>query len=56
MLQFNPIRATHEYVWYFESRFPGKKVEVLNLGWNNRVLAFDSGPLQPGRVAPQTYP
>lgn len=56
MLQFNPIRATHEYVWYFESRFPGQKVEVLNLGWNNRVLAFDSGPLQPGRVAPQTYP
>lgn len=56
MLRFNPIRATHEYVWYFESRFPGRKVEVLNLGWNNRVLAFDSGPLMPGRVAPQTYP
>lgn len=56
MLQFNPIRATHEYVWYFESRFPGRQVEVLNVGWNNRVLAFDSGPLLPGRVAPQTYP
>ncbi len=56
MLAYNPIRATHEYVWYFESRFPGRKVEVLNLGWNNRVLAFDSGPLMPGRVAPQSYP
>lgn len=56
MLAYNPIRATHEYVWYFESRFPGQKVEVLNLGWNNRVLAFDSGPLMPGRVAPQSYP
>lgn len=56
MLQYNPIRAVHEYVWYFESRFPGTRVEVLNLGWNNRVLAFDSGPLAPGRVVPQTYP
>jgi hypothetical protein len=31
-------------------------VEVLNVGWQSRVLAFDSGPLQPGQVAPQTYP
>lgn len=56
MVAFNPIRAVHEYVWYFESRFPGRKVETLNLGWSNRVLAFDSGPLGPGRVAPQSYP
>ncbi len=56
MLRYNPIRAQHEYVWYFESRFPGRKVETLNLGWHNRVLAFDSGPLAPGRVAPQSYP
>ncbi|MBL8788499.1 MAG: class I SAM-dependent methyltransferase [Deltaproteobacteria bacterium] len=56
MLTYNPIRAKHEYVWYFESRFPGRKVETLNVGWHNRVLAFDSGPLAPGRVAPQSYP
>jgi len=56
MLRYNPIRAVHEYVWYFESRFPGRKVETLNVGWHNRVLAFDSGPLLPGSVAPQSYP
>ena len=56
MLHYNPIRAQHEYTWYFESRFPGRRVETLNTGWNNRVLAFDSGPLEPGRVAPQSYP
>jgi len=56
MLRYNPVRAQHEYVWYFESRFPGRKVETLNIGWHNRVLAFDSGPLAPGMVAPQSYP
>jgi ubiquinone/menaquinone biosynthesis C-methylase UbiE len=56
MLRYNPIRAEHEMRWYLESRFPGRKVEVLNVGWNARVLAFDSGPLQPGTVAPQSYP
>ncbi len=56
MLAYNPIRAQHEYVWYLESRFPGRRVEKLNIGWHNRVLAFDSGPLAPGTVAPQTYP
>jgi len=56
MLQYNPIRAEHEYVWYFESRFPGRKVEKLNIGWHARVLAFDSGPMPEGRIAPQTWP
>jgi ubiquinone/menaquinone biosynthesis C-methylase UbiE len=56
MIRYNPIRAQHEFVWFLESRFPGQKVEVLNVGWQSRVLAFDSGPLQPGQVAPQTYP
>ena len=56
MLKYNPIRAEHELRWYLESRFPGNKVEPLTLGWNTRVLAFDSGPLQPGWVAPQSYP
>lgn len=56
MLKHNPIRAEHEMKWYLESRFPGRAVEKLNVGWNARVLAFDSGPLQPGIVAPQSYP
>ena len=56
MLKYNPIRAQHEFVWYLESRFPGRKVETLNVGRNARVLGFDSGPLEPGQVAPQSYP
>jgi ubiquinone/menaquinone biosynthesis C-methylase UbiE len=56
MLRYNPIRAEHEMKWYLESRFPGRKVEMINVGWNARVLAFDSGPLQPGTVPPQSYP
>lgn len=56
MLQYNPIRAEHEFRWYLESRFPPQKVEMLNVGLHARVLAFDSGPLAPGTVAPQSYP
>jgi len=56
MLRYNPIRAEHEMRWYLESRFPGRRVETINVGWNARVLAFDSGPLEPGTVAPQSYP
>ncbi len=56
MLRYNPIRAEHEMKWYLESRFPGRRVETLNVGWNARVLAFDSGPVQPGDVPPQSYP
>ncbi|HET7231174.1 MAG TPA: class I SAM-dependent methyltransferase [Longimicrobium sp.] len=56
MLRYNPIRAEHEMKWYLESRFPGRKVETINMGMNARVLAFDSGPLEPGTVAPQSYP
>jgi SAM-dependent methyltransferase len=56
MLKYNPIRSEHELRWYLESRFPGRMVELLTLGWNTRVLAFDSGPLEPGWVAPQSYP
>ncbi len=56
MLHYNPIRAEHEVVWYLESRFPGRRVEVLNMGANARVLAFDSGPFEAGLIAPQRYP
>lgn len=56
MLKHNPIRAEHELKWYLESRFAGRKVEVLNIGWSSRILAFDSGALEPGVVPPLTYP
>ena len=56
MLRYNPIRAEHEMRWYLESRFSGQRVEVINVGWHNRVLAFDSGPIWSDYVAPQSYP
>ena len=56
MLAYNPIRAEHEFKWYLESRFPGQSTETLNVGVNSRILAFDSGQLAPGFVAPQSYP
>lgn len=42
MLKFNPIRSQHEMKWYLESRFPGRKVEVVNVGYHSRIIAFDS--------------
>ncbi|HXT97403.1 MAG TPA: class I SAM-dependent methyltransferase [Polyangia bacterium] len=56
MLKYNPIRAQHEYQWYLESRFPGRKLEILNVGRRQRLVAFDTGPLSPGAVAPLSYP
>lgn len=56
MLRYNPIRAEHEYRWYLQSRFPKGKLEVLTVAWQSRVLAFDTGPLEPGWVPPQSYP
>ena len=56
MLQFNPIRAEHEYRWYLESRFPGRTVELLDLGRTTRVLGFDSGPITASWFPPQSYP
>ena len=56
MLRYNPIRAEHELRWYLESRFPGRRVEVLDRGWHARVLAFDSGPFETGRVVELSYP
>jgi len=49
MLRENPIRAEHELRWYLESRFPGRRVETLNIGRQNRMLGFDSGPFDRGR-------
>ena len=56
LLKHNPIRAEHEFKWYLESRFPGKKTAILNIGWHSRVIAFDSGALAPGTVEPLRYP
>ncbi len=56
MLEHNPIRAHHEYAWYLESRFPGRHVEILNVGRRARVVAFDSGPFELGRFVPQSFP
>lgn len=56
MLRYNPVRAEHEYRWYLKSRFPNGTIDTLNIGWTHRLLAFDSGPLDPGETPPLTYP
>jgi SAM-dependent methyltransferase len=56
MLAYNPIRAEHELRWYLESRFPGRRVEAINVGWSSRILAFRSGPIHAESVPPLTYP
>ena len=56
MLKFNPIRAEHEMKWYLESRFPGRKVKVINTGYNSRILAFDSLNMENIANINLTYP
>jgi ubiquinone/menaquinone biosynthesis C-methylase UbiE len=56
MLKYNPIRSEHEMKWYLESRFPGRKMELLNIGWNARIVAFDSGPVEHSLEVKLTYP
>lgn len=56
MLRHNPIRAEHEMKWYLESRFPGKKVNKINIGWNSCILAFDSGNIENIKDIHLTYP
>jgi ubiquinone/menaquinone biosynthesis C-methylase UbiE len=56
MLEYNPIRSEHEMKWYLESRFPGQKMEILNLGWNARIVAFDSGAIEHSLDARMSYP
>jgi ubiquinone/menaquinone biosynthesis C-methylase UbiE len=55
MVEYNPIRSEHEMKWYLESRFPGQKMEVLNMAWHSRVVAFDSGPVENVIVAILTF-
>ena len=56
MLQYNPIRAEHEMKWYLESRFPGKKIEKINIGYHSSMLAFDSGNIENMNEIYLTYP
>lgn len=56
MVEYNPIRSEHEMKWYLESRFPGQKMEILNMAWHSRIVAFDSGPVELGIEAKLTYP
>jgi SAM-dependent methyltransferase len=56
MLEYNPIRSEHEMKWYLESRFPGREIEILNLGWHSRIVAFDSGPVEQGVEVKLSYP
>lgn len=56
MLKHNPIRSEHEMRWYLESRFKGRKAELLNIGWSSRILAFRSGPVQEKSLPEMTYP
>lgn len=56
MLKHNPIRAEHEYRWFLQSRFPGRRLATLSVGRRARLVAFDSGPLEPGTMAPLSFP
>lgn len=56
MLEYNPIRSEHEMKWYLESRFPSRKTEILNMAWNARIVAFDSGPIEHGIEVKLSYP
>lgn len=56
MLKYNPIRSQHEMKWYLESRFPGRKVKVINVGWHSRILALDSVDMKDINNISLTYP
>ncbi len=56
MLEYNPIRSEHEMKWYLESRFPGQEMEILNMAWHSRIVAFDSGPVERGVEVKLSYP
>lgn len=56
MLKHNPIRSEHEMRWYLESRFEGRKADLLNIGWSSRIIAFRTGPVDGKKIAELTYP
>jgi ubiquinone/menaquinone biosynthesis C-methylase UbiE len=56
MLKHNPMRAEHEYLWYFKSRFPGNDLRVINYAWNSRILALKSAPIEQKKVESLSFP
>ncbi|MCB9190000.1 MAG: hypothetical protein H6599_12060 [Flavobacteriales bacterium] len=56
MLHYNPIRAEHEMKWSLESRFPGRKIEKINVGYHSSIIAFDSGDINNIQDIHLTYP
>jgi SAM-dependent methyltransferase len=56
MLEYNPMRALHEYVWYLGSRFPHGRMDTLNYGRRARIIAFDSGPFEQAEIVEMQYP
>jgi ubiquinone/menaquinone biosynthesis C-methylase UbiE len=56
MLHYNPIRAEHEMKWYLESRFPGREIEKINVGYHSSIIAFDSGDIQEIKDIKLSYP
>jgi len=56
MLKYNPIRSEHEMKWYLESRFPERKVEIINIGMHSRIIAFDSVNMKNVKNLQLSYP
>jgi ubiquinone/menaquinone biosynthesis C-methylase UbiE len=56
MLKYNPIRAEHEYSWYFKSRFPDSKYSCINIGWNSRIITIASEPIHFKTIQRQSFP
>ncbi len=56
MVATNPIRAQHEYQWYFESRFPDAQLETIDVTPTKRTVAFASGPMKNARLTTLAYP
>ena len=56
LVQLNPMRALHEYDWYFQSRFPALRAETLSISRRARAVAYDCGVVDEGRLAEQAYP
>lgn len=56
MLKYNPIRSEHEMKWFLQSRFPSGKIEIINVGWNARILAFSVENSTEYKPVKLTYP
>jgi ubiquinone/menaquinone biosynthesis C-methylase UbiE len=56
MLKYNPIRGEHEYKWFLQSRFPNSTQICINIGWNSRIITFNSGPVHFRSVQKTSFP